>query len=200
MICIRQANETDYHAIMDVVKKAFRHERHSGCLSMAELDDADFFIPELSLVAEIDDHKIVGHIYLIEISIDYIFPSLGLVQVAVEPKYQGLGIGSMMVEAAHKRARELGYGSVISFGGALFLSKFGYRALANFDIHYGLVEDQCLVVELYSGAMTGVQGKVAFPLDYYKIILKAIAAVAAETSVASIASVNSIASVTVNAS
>ena len=181
MICIRQAHEADYHAIMNLVNKAFRYTKPSEHLSLMELDDSDFYIPDLSLVAEIDDRKIVGHIYLIEISIDYDFPSLGLVQVAVAPEYQGLGIGSLMVEKAHQKAKKLGYGSIISLRGKQFLSKFGYRALANFGIHYGLVENQYLAVELYPGAITGVHGKVGFPLEYFKIILKAISAQATES-------------------
>jgi len=171
MICIRQAVAADDHAIIDVVERAFQNvccsSRH---LPFEVSDDSDFFIPELSLVAEIDDHKIVGYIYLMEISIDCTFPSLGLARIAVAPEYQGLGIGSMMIEKAHQIAKELGYVSVISLGGKQFLSKFGYRTLVNFGIHYGVFDNQCLAVELYPGAIAYVHGKVGLPLDYLQEI------------------------------
>jgi len=185
MICIRKAKEADYPAITNLIEEAFRYELHGRHLSLAEMIDSDFYIPELSLVAEINNHKIIGHIYLIETSIDYTFLSLGLIQIAVTPEYQRMGIGSMMMKKAHQKAKELGYDSVIASGGEQFLSKFGYQTLDNFGIHCGLVEDhRCLAVELYPGAMTNVRGKVAFPLEYYKIIIEAISAHASESIVA----------------
>ena len=175
MISIRQTDKADYHAIMDLVKKAFRHERYNRRLSLSEMDNSDFFIPELSLVAEIDNRKIVGHIYLIEISIDYSFSTLGLAHIAVTPEYQGLGIGTLMMAKAHQEAKQFGYGSIISCGGKQFLSRFGYRALSDYGIHYGLFDDHYLAVELYAGGMADVQTKVDFPLKYYKKILTAVA-------------------------
>ena len=168
MICIRKANEADYPQVMDIIERAFRNVFNIGHLALAEMRGSKFFIPELSLVAEIDNHKIVGHIYLIKISISKAYPSLGLAQIAVAPEYQGLSIGSMMMEKAHQMAKELGYGSVISLGHKKFLSKFGYHTVADFGIRfpYGVVEDQCLAVELYPGALEKVSGMAHFPLEY----------------------------------
>ena len=168
MICIRKSERADYPAVMDLIKRAFQNVPGSRHLSLAEMHDSKFFIPELSLVAEIDEHKIVGHIYLIKVSINKSYPSLGLAQVAVAPEYQGLSIGSMMVEKAHQKAKELGYGSVVSLGCKRFLSKLGYHTVSDFGIHFpfGVVENQCLIVELYPGALAEVHGMVGFPLEY----------------------------------
>jgi len=168
MICIRKAESTDYPVVMDLYERTFRNASGNRHLSVTEMRDSKLFIPELSLVAEIDDHNIVGHIYLIKVSINRTFPSLGMAQIAVAPEYQGLSIGTMMVEKAHQKARELGYGSVISLGGKTFLSKFGYQSVTNFGIHFpfGVVESQCLVVELFPGALAKVQGMVSYPLEY----------------------------------
>jgi len=168
MICIRQANEADYPHVMDIIERVFPNAQHSGHLSLAKMRGSKFFIPELSLVAEIDDKKIVGNIFLIKASINKAYPSLGLAQIVVAPEYQGLSIGSMMMEKAHQKARELGYGSVISLGYKKFLTKFGYHKVADFGIHfpYGVVENQCLITELYPGALATVRGMVRFPLEY----------------------------------
>jgi len=168
MICIRKTKRGDYSAITELIDRAFRHAQHNEYLSFAGMNDSEYFSPELSLAAEIDYQQIVGHIYLTKISIDYTYPSLALVQVAVAPEFQRLGIGSMMMENAHQKAMELGYGSIISLGGNRFLSKFGYQALANFGIHFpcGIVEDECLAVELYTGALTKTYGTVELPLEY----------------------------------
>jgi len=169
MICIRKAESVDDPVVMDLYKRAFRNAPGNRHLSFTDMRDSKLFIPELSLVAEIDDHNIVGHIYLIKVTINHTYPSLGMAQIAVAPEYQGLSIGTMMVEKAHQKARELGYGSVISLGGKTFLSKFGYQSVTNFGIHFpfGVVESQCLVVELFPGALAKVQGMVSYPLEYF---------------------------------
>jgi len=168
MICIRKAEEANYPAVMDLIDRTFHNVPGIGYLPLREIRDSEFFVPELSLVAEIDDRKIVGHIYLIKVVINDVFPSLGLAHIAVDPEYQRLSIGSMMMEKAHQKARESGYGSVVSLGCKRFLSKFGYQEMSDFGIYfpYGVVEDQCLVVELYPGALAEVQGMVGFPLEY----------------------------------
>ena len=168
MIRIRKANEADYPEVMALIKRVFWNVRGSGLMSLAKMRNSEFFIPELSLIAGTDDHKIVGHTFMIKVSIGDSCSSLGLAQVAVAPEHQGLTIGSLLVTHAHQKAKELGYGSVIALGGKSFLSGFGYRKMANFGIYfpYGVVEDQCLAVELYPGALTGIQGMVRFPLEY----------------------------------
>jgi predicted N-acetyltransferase YhbS len=168
MICIRKAEKADYPVVMDLIERTIRDVHGSGHLSLAEMRDSEYFVPELSLVAEFEGHKIVGHIYLIRVTINHTHPSLGLAQIIVSPEYQGLSIGSMMVEKAHQKAKELGYGSVVSLGCKRFLSKFGYHTVADFGIHfpYGVVEDQCLIVELIPGALDKVHGMVGFPLEY----------------------------------
>ena len=168
MVCIRKTSEADDPVVMDLIERTFRNVVGSWHLSIAEMRDSEFFIPELSLVAEMDDHRMVGHIYLIKVFINNVYPSLGLAHIAVAPEYQGLSIGSTMVEKAHQKAKELGYGSVVSLGCKRFLSKFGYQSVSDFGIHfpYGVVEDQCLIVELYPGALAEVRGMVNFPLEY----------------------------------
>jgi len=168
MICIRKVNESDYPAVIDVIEQAFKNVHDCGHPSLVEMSGSEFYIPDLSLLAEIDDNKIVGHIFLIKVTINETFPSLGLAHVAVAPEYQGLTIGSLLVTHAHQKAKDLGYGSIISIGYKRFLSKFGYHAVANFGINfpYGVVEDQCLAVELYPGALSEVRGIIGFPLEY----------------------------------
>jgi len=168
MIRIRKAKEADYQSITDLVERAYRKAHDSRRLSLAEMRDSELFIPELSLVAEMDKHRIVGHIYLVKVSINDVYPSLGLAHVAVDPKYQGLGIGALIVYYVHQEARKLGYGSVVSVGCKKFLSKLGYRTVSNFGINFpfGVVEDQCIAAELYPGALNEVHGMVSFPLEY----------------------------------
>ena len=168
MICIRKATEEDYPVVLDIIKRAYGNVPGYGYLSLMKMRDSELFIPELSLVAEKDDHKIVGHIYLVKAPINGACLSLGLAHIVVSPEYQMLSIGSMMMKKAHQKAKELGYGSVVSLGCKRFLSRFGYKIAADFGIHfpYGVVEDQCLIVELFPGALAEVHGLVDFPFEY----------------------------------
>lgn len=65
------------------------------------------FIPELSLVAEINGN-IVGHIMFTKLQIqnDTI---LALAPLSVLPEYQRQGIGSALIKEGHQRAKDLGY-------------------------------------------------------------------------------------------
>ena len=54
--------------------------------------------------------------------------------MAVLPNYQGNGIGGHLIEFAHKKARELGFASIILLGHPTYYPKFGYRKASDFDI------------------------------------------------------------------
>jgi len=58
-ITIRTEEEKDYERIYEINKLAFQQEDESKLIE--KIRNCDNFIPELSLVAEIDN-KIVGHI------------------------------------------------------------------------------------------------------------------------------------------
>ncbi|MDR1172939.1 MAG: N-acetyltransferase [Bacteroidales bacterium] len=168
MIDIRKANEADYPVIDNITERTFEHVQcNNEHLSLAKTCNLDIFIPELSLVAAISGNRIVGHIYFVRVSIGFIYPSLALAQVVVVPEFQELGIGSLMVNKAHERAKELGYSSIISLGYRRFLSRLGYRSLSGFGIYfpYGIVEDQCVAIELYPGSLRKINGMVSFPLE-----------------------------------
>ncbi len=65
-IKIRQEKETDYKVSENLVEKAFKNAEYSDQkehLLVAKLRKSDVFVPELSLVAELDG-EIVGHIML----------------------------------------------------------------------------------------------------------------------------------------
>ena len=63
-IIIRQETEEDYEISETVVEKAFKNEVHGDHkeqLLVAKLRKSNEFVPDLSLVAEINE-EIVGHI------------------------------------------------------------------------------------------------------------------------------------------
>lgn len=86
---IRQARTDDYQEIYNVIQNAFEdvtHSHHDEHLLVERLRFCDAFIPELSLISEIDQ-QIVGYILCTKIKIidksNIEVPSLALAPVAV---------------------------------------------------------------------------------------------------------------------
>lgn len=118
---IRTEEKEDYKTVFELIQNAFENEEYSDHREqylVGRLRNSDAFIPELSLVAEVDN-RIVGYILLTKIGIvddNNSHTSLALAPIAVSPRLQGNGIGSQLIETAHEKARELGFGSVVLLG------------------------------------------------------------------------------------
>ena len=92
---IRTERPDDYEAVYSLVEQAFASAEHSDGTEqdlVAALRKGEAFVPELSLVAEIDG-KIVGHILFTEAKVggDTV---LVLAPLSVLPAYQRRGVGT----------------------------------------------------------------------------------------------------------
>ena len=99
---IRKEEPRDYEAVYFIVKNAFESAEHSDGTEqnlVTALRKGDAFIPELSLVAEIDG-KIVGHILFTRATVgkDTV---LVLAPLSVLPEYQRKGIGISLIKEGH---------------------------------------------------------------------------------------------------
>lgn len=106
---IRKESLPDYDTVYHVVQQAFKQAEHADGNEadlVTALRKGSAFIPELSLVAEIEG-KIVGHILFTkgQIADNTV---LALAPLAVLPTYQGQGIGAALVNEGHRIARQLG--------------------------------------------------------------------------------------------
>ncbi len=112
-ISIRQETFADYPIVFDLIEQAFRNEVVSDKKEqflVERLRNSNGFIPELSLVAEVN-YQIVGYILLSKITIETKLnkhTALALAPVAVLPSFQKKGIGRKLIEEAHRIAKELG--------------------------------------------------------------------------------------------
>ncbi len=78
----------------------------------------------IGCVESLDD-SLVGGLLLVPVDND----TIRLMQVAVDTKYQGEGIGHMMVKYAEKRAKEVGYSKIVMHAMLTvvsFYEKMGY--------------------------------------------------------------------------
>ena len=93
-------------------------------------------IMALSLVAELDDKTIVGHIICSNAVVrkeDMSLPVLDFGPLSVLPEYQRKGVGGMLIRAMIERAKQLDYGAILFFGRPEYYPKFGFREAKAFD-------------------------------------------------------------------
>lgn len=167
---IRHEQKEDKDSVFKVVHEAFKTDQNKDPdepYLVDRLRSSDAFIPELSLVAEVED-VIAGHILLTKIKIinsHQKFDSLALAPVSVLPGYQRKGLGSMLINYAHERAKGLGHKSIVLLGHEQYYPKFGYEILAKYGISlpFDVPDENCMVIELEKGGLEGVRGVVQYP-------------------------------------
>ena len=174
-IHIRQEKPADYSLVNQLIWLAFRDMAESDQtehLLVDRLRKSDAFIPELSIVAEMDG-KIVGHILLTKIHIQneqQHFESLALAPVSVLPEFQNKGIGSKLIVQAHKVARELGYKSIVLLGHEAYYPRFGYQRARKYGIQlpFEAPDENCMVIELVEDGLKGVSGMVVYASEFFE--------------------------------
>ncbi|MFG4001634.1 GNAT family N-acetyltransferase [Flavobacterium aquidurense] len=174
-IKLRQESENDYESVFQLIEKAFEKEEysdHKEQFLVERLRKSDAFIPELSIVAEVDN-KIVGHILLTKLEIkneSKSFESLALAPVSVLPEFQRKGIGSKLIVHAHKVAKELGYKSVVVLGHQDYYPKFGYELTNKYAIEmpFDVPAENCMLIALTENGLSGVSGKVIYPSAFFE--------------------------------
>ncbi|GAA5221641.1 GNAT family N-acetyltransferase [Membranihabitans marinus] len=170
---IRQETEKDHSEVFNVIESAFKEAEFADNTEqflVERLRKSDTFIPELSMIAEIDG-KIVGHILLTKLKIknkSTEFDSLALAPVSVLPEFQGKGIGGKLIVEAHKKAKELGHKSIVLLGHENYYPRFGYKQADKYGIElpFDVPIENCMVIELIENGLKGVKGMVEYPKEF----------------------------------
>ncbi|MGL4331909.1 MAG: GNAT family N-acetyltransferase [Bacteroidales bacterium] len=166
-ICIRKETPDDYAIISEIVESAFRNEPHSDHQEqylIERLRRAPEFLEDLALVATTAEGRVIGYILLTPITIGGVHPTLALAPVAVDPHYQHMGVGSVLVNSSHAKAKELGFESVILLGHPEYYPRFGYKELSPFGITmpFDVPDEYCMGIELSKGALSDKQGTIVY--------------------------------------
>ena len=167
---IRQERSLDYAEVYELVKMSFATVSDSDGTEpdyLNEIREKESFIPELSLVAENDDGKIIGQIVLYKTVIttpEEELVELLLSPISVHPDYLRRGIARAMVEEAFRIARGMGFRAVFLCGDPVIYEKLGFSPTYHFNIFHISDESKTakwsMVCELYSGALDGICGTV----------------------------------------
>lgn len=169
-IKVRAETPTDFRAIDVVNLSAFQGEEEAQLI--AELRKSKDFIPDLSLVAELNG-RIVGHVVLSKVQLrskQRNTEVLALGPMSVVPSQSHRGIGSELINAAVARARPLCYSAIIVAGRPDYYLRFGFQPISTWSLTCNLAipEDALTAMELVDGALSE-GGNIEYP-DIFKAL------------------------------
>jgi predicted N-acetyltransferase YhbS len=142
-------------ALLDACFGANRHAR-----TCQRLRDGRAPAEGLALSAMCEG-RLVGTVRLWHVSAGGV-AALVLGPLAVDPSYQKLGVGAVLMNRALAAAKRLGHGAVILLGDAPYYARFGFSALKTGELSLpGPFErDRLLGLELRDGALDGACGMI----------------------------------------
>ena len=184
-ITIRPEEHKDYKSIVSLILRSFQEgtDYSDGTDIIAlveEIRDSEYYIPELSFVAELDG-KIVGHFLFSKFPLSP--TSAGghnhntdpgivmLAPVSVHADYFRQGIGRAMLTQGIEKVKEMGYKGITVEGNYLFYNQVGFRTSSEFGIYptsgFPMTEPRCMMCqETYEGSLKGVHGYIVYDMYY----------------------------------
>lgn len=169
-LILREEEASDYKKVFEINFAAFKQENESKLIN-ALRNNFDVFIPELSIVAELNK-EIVGHILFTKIQIKnaegIVFESLALAPMAVLPDFQNLGIGTRLVAHGLEKAKQLNFKSVIVLGHENYYPKFGFKPahLWNIKAPFEVPLNYFMAIELQQDSLKNISGTVIYPKEF----------------------------------
>lgn len=104
---------------------------------------------------------LVGSIRLSALSIGEA-PALLLGPLAVDPAFEGRGIGAALIDRSLTLARESGHSVVLLVGDESYYARFGFKRAPNgLELPAPVDRARLLIAELRDGAATGTTGRVS---------------------------------------
>lgn len=115
-----------------------------------------------SLVAVVRD-RIVGHVALSPVDVGGVpRAAVALGPLAVEPDFQGHGIGAALVDAFLQHCRVRDEGLVVVLGYPGYYGRFGFVPAERFGLHYPGAGEAFQALEVCPGAAAGLSGEVRY--------------------------------------
>lgn len=179
-VIVRLEEEKDYRIVEKITRDAFNYpdrikRGQIGCpyehWMVHELRHRDG-IPELSLVAQLKDGTIVGHIICSKAIVKIENRKLSVLDLgplSVQPEYQRQGIGKALIRAMIEKAKKLDYGAILFFGRPEYYPQFGFKEAVIYGISdaEGYNYPAFMAMELKKGYLKNVCGGKFFESDIY---------------------------------
>jgi predicted N-acetyltransferase YhbS len=171
LVEIRTEAQADHQAVFQLNVEAFGRRDDEAKL-VERIRNSDGFIPELSLVAEIDS-KIVGHLLLSKARVEQGRENhevIVLAPIAVHPLLQKQGIGSRLMKEGLDRCKKLGFNAVFLIGHPSYYPKFGFKPARALDFalkQFEVSDDVFMVRELNDGELKNIKGDLIYPEPFF---------------------------------
>ena len=184
-ITIRPEQHKDYKEIVSLILRSFREgtDYSDGTDIIAlveEIRDSEYYIPELSFVAELDG-KIAGHFLFSRFPLSPAKEGghsgaagteiVMLAPVSVHADYFRRGVGTAMLNMGIEKVKEMGFKGITVEGNFRFYNKVGFRTSSEYNIFptsgFPLEEPRCMMCrETYKGSLDGIRGFVVYDMYY----------------------------------
>ncbi len=171
---IRAERPEEYHEVEDAVLRSFWNKYKIGCdehLLVHKLRSSQVYLPELSRIAVIDG-EIAGVICYSKVLLrkEVALEKAMHVQekdiltfgpLCVTPKWQGCGVGALLLKETLKLAKDAGYEGVVIFGEPDYYPLQGFQTCDHFGITdaEGGNSDPFMGIELVEGGLSGFGGR-----------------------------------------
>ncbi|TVP90251.1 GNAT family N-acetyltransferase [Alkalibacterium sp.] len=163
---IRSETPEDFYAVELMTQHAFWNKYQPGCdehYLVHQLREHDDYLPELSRIAVIDD-EVVGCIMYTKAKVtggNGSHEVLTFGPLCVHPKWQGCGIGELLLKETMILGRNQGYKGIIIFGEPDYYPRLGFQTCDTFDITTasGKNFEAFMGIELITDGFKNIEGK-----------------------------------------
>ncbi|MBW3586988.1 MAG: N-acetyltransferase [Cyanobacteria bacterium 0813] len=163
---IRSEKLEDLEAVRNVNIAAFGRENEANLVDGLRGSASTF-----SFVA-VQSHCIVGHLFFSLVAVEgkcsRNVSILGLAPVAVLPKYQRQGIGTLLIRQGLKECARSGFHAVVVLGHPDFYPRFGFipASRKGLGCEYDVPDEAFMVLELESGSLQDCSGTVKYRSEF----------------------------------
>lgn len=163
---IRMETQDDWYHVELMAQHAFWNKHHLGCdehYLVHKLRQDKDYLPELSRIA-VKDGTVIGCIMYSRARVidgEDAHEIITFGPLCVEPKWQGCGVGEMLLMETMNIAANAGYKGIVIFGEPDYYPRLGFKTCDNFNITTadGKNFDAFMGIELVEGSMKGIKGR-----------------------------------------
>ena len=184
-LTIRPEEHKDYKSIVSLILRSFQegtdYSDGSDIIALVEeIRDSEYYIPELSFVAELDN-RIVGHFLFSRFPLSPTKEGghnhntdsgiVMLAPVSVHADYFRRGIGKTMLTMGIQKVREMGFKGITVEGNYRFYNQVGFRTSSEYNIYptsgIPMGEPRCMMCqETYEGSLDGIHGYIVYDMYF----------------------------------
>lgn len=163
---IRMETEEDWYAVELMTQHAFWNKHHLGCdehYLVHKLRQDKDYLPDISRIA-VKDEEVIGCIMYSKARVVDGLDTHDIIAfgpLCVEPKWQGCGVGELLLRETMDIAAKQGYKGIVIFGEPDYYPRIGFKTCDNFGITTadGKNFDPFMGIELVEGGMKNIKGK-----------------------------------------